>query len=168
MTIKKKICLVGAFAVGKTSLVQRYVHSLFSDKYLTTVGVKVDKKTLDLGGGTIVELIIWDLYGEDNFQTVRMSYLKGASGCFYVADGTRPNTLAVALDLQARVEATIGKVPSIVALNKCDLAGRWEIRSPAEKQVSAKGLPFFKTSAKSGEAVEMAFSTLARLMLEGV
>ena len=108
--IKKKICLVGAFAVGKTSLVQRYVHSIFSEKYHTTVGVKVDRKRVVVDE-IPTELIIWDLHGEDAFQSVRMHYLRGASGCIYVADGTRAVTLDVALDLRIRVEEAIGKVP---------------------------------------------------------
>ena len=86
--LKKKICLIGAFAVGKTSLVRRFVHSIFSEKYHTTVGVMIDKKQVNVNG-LPVDLIIWDLHGEDDFQSVRMSYLRGASGCFYVADGTR-------------------------------------------------------------------------------
>ena len=86
--IQKKICLLGGFGVGKTSLVSRFVHSIFSDKYLTTVGVKIDKKRVDLGSQQ-VDLVIWDIYGEDDFQKVRMSYLRGASGYLLVADGTR-------------------------------------------------------------------------------
>ena len=91
-SLKKKICLIGAFAVGKTSLVRQYVYSLFSEKYLSTVGVKIDKKLLVMDGREL-ELIIWDLHGEDDFQSVRMSYLRGASGCIYVVDGTRRVTL---------------------------------------------------------------------------
>ncbi|MFN6951418.1 MAG: Rab family GTPase, partial [Albidovulum sp.] len=85
--IQKKICLLGAFAVGKTSLVARFVRSTFSDKYLTTVGVKIDRKDLDLPG-TPVTLMLWDLAGEDEFNTVQMSYLRGSAGLLIVADGT--------------------------------------------------------------------------------
>ena len=102
--IKKKICMIGAYAVGKTSLVEKHVHSIFSDKYHTTVGVKIDKKAMAVGGERI-DLIIWDLHGEDDFQAVRMSYLKGSSGAFYVVDGTRWATLEVALKLKARASA---------------------------------------------------------------
>ena len=86
--IQKKICMLGAFAVGKTSLVQRFVKSLFSDRYLTTVGVKIDKKIVTVGD-TEVSLVLWDLAGEDEFQSVQTSYLRGASGYLLVIDGTR-------------------------------------------------------------------------------
>ena len=87
-TIQKKICMLGAFSVGKTSLVKRYVASVFSETYLTTVGVKIDKKTVDLAG-RVVNLILWDLAGEDDIASLRMSYLRGSAGYVLVADGTR-------------------------------------------------------------------------------
>ena len=77
--IQKKICLLGGFGVGKTSLVAQFVHSLFSDKYLTTIGVKIEKKSVPVDE-TQVELVIWDIYGHDDFQKLRTSYLRGASG----------------------------------------------------------------------------------------
>lgn len=163
--IKKKICLVGAFAVGKTSLAQRYVHSIFSEKYHTTVGVKIDSKELVINGRTI-DLIIWDLHGEDDFQTVRLSYLRGASGCIYVADGTRPATIDVALDLKKRVEKTIGSVPSILAINKYDLISQWDLDTSKIKPGVTQGLSIIYTSAKTGDSVESAFFGLATKIME--
>lgn len=163
--IKKKVCLVGAFAVGKTSLVQRYVYSMFSEKYHTTVGVKVDKKQVTVHGQSI-DLIIWDLHGEDDFQSVRMSYLRGASGCIYVADGTRPATLDVALDLRRRAEEAMGRIPCILAINKCDLKAQWELDVQKIEQWDPQGLAVIHTSAKTGESVEHAFHQLAGKILE--
>jgi len=65
--IQKKICMLGSFSVGKTSLVSRFVSTVFSDKYLTTVGVKIDKKALTVGGEDVT-LMLWDIYGEDDFR----------------------------------------------------------------------------------------------------
>ncbi len=110
---KKKICLLGAFAVGKTSLVQKYVHSIFSDKYHTTVGVKIEKAQVDIEGD-LVDLIIWDLHGEDEFQHVRLSHLKGSAGLIFVADGTRQATLVTALNLKQIVETTMGPIPFMI------------------------------------------------------
>ena len=90
--LQKKICMLGSFAVGKTSLVRRYVESIYSDVYHTTVGVKIDKKTVQVGEQE-VGLVLWDLYGEDEFQKMRWSYVRGASGYLLVADGTRRATL---------------------------------------------------------------------------
>ena len=97
--IQKKICMVGAFAVGKTSLVQRFVRSIFSEKYKTTVGVKIDKKVMNVNSQDLT-LILWDLHGEDEFQELQRSYLRGTSGYFLVVDGTRPVTLDRARYLQ--------------------------------------------------------------------
>jgi len=96
--IQKKVCLLGAFATGKTSLVARFVRSVFSEKYLTTVGVMIERKTLTLDR-TDLNLIIWDLHGEDEFQKVRASYLRGTAGIIFVVDGTRRETLARAEQL---------------------------------------------------------------------
>lgn len=162
--MQKKICLLGGFAVGKTSLVSRFVHSMFSDKYLTTVGVKIEKKSVDVDHQH-VELVIWDIYGEDDFQKVRLSYLRGAAGYLLVVDGTRRATLFTALALQASAEQTIGRVPFIMVVNKSDLTDSWEIEEELLEQCSRRGWPVIRTSAKTGNDVENAFANLARAML---
>ncbi len=159
--IQKKICMVGSFAVGKTSLVGRFVRGIFSEKYLTTVGVKIDKRPVTVGDRE-VNLVLWDLYGEDEFQKLRMSYLRGASGYFLVVDGTRPATLDKALQLQTKVSETVGAVPFILLFNKVDIRDRWEIDPDAVERGWTKIL----TSAKTGQGVEEAFDTLARMMVE--
>lgn len=164
--LQKKICMVGAFATGKTSLVSRFVNSIFSDKYQTTVGVKIDKKTVNLGDKEL-NLILWDLYGEDEFQKVRMSYLRGSSGYLLVVDATRHDTLEKALNLQKRVEETIGQVPFILVINKSDLADEWEISNSEIDELRQKRWTVIKTSAKSGLGVEKTFQTLASRILEG-
>ncbi|MCP3875041.1 MAG: GTP-binding protein [Desulfobacteraceae bacterium] len=163
--MKKKICMLGAFAVGKTSLVERYVHSIFSDKYHTTVGVKIEKMQTAIGE-EIVDLIIWDLHGEDEFQHVQLSYLKGSSGLIYVADGTRKSTLATALNLKEIAEKTIGKVPFILVLNKMDLQDQWEIDDLTLKDIEDKGIIVVQTSAKTGDEVKHTFQLLTKKMLD--
>jgi small GTP-binding protein len=162
--IQKKICLLGGFGVGKTSLVSRFVHSIFSDTYLTTVGVKIEKKSVDLGDEH-VDLVVWDIYGQDDFQKVRMSYLRGASGYLLVVDGTRLATLDMAMALHQGAESTIGRVPFVLVVNKTDLANIWEIEESVLTQLSARGWPIVRTSAKTGNDVETAFTMLARSML---
>ncbi len=163
--IKKKICMLGAFAVGKTSLVRQYVHSIFSEKYQTTVGVKIDKKTLDVDGGP-VDLILWDIHGEDAFQTVRTSYLRGASGILIVVDGTRRATLDTAFDLRQRARDNLGAVPIIFVFNKSDLSAEWEIEAAAIDRVTQEGITVIKTSAKTGDGVPETFEKMALAMLE--
>jgi small GTP-binding protein len=163
--ISKKICMLGSFAVGKTSLVSQYVSSLFSDKYLSTVGVKVDRKSMTIDG-LDVTLMLWDLYGEDGFQTVQKSYLRGASGYLLVVDGTRFQTLAAARDLQKMACGVLGSVPFVVALNKADLASEWQVDDRALIAIAEQGWPIIRTSAKTGLGVQESFERLTRAMLE--
>ena len=162
--IQKKICLLGTSGVGKTSLVAQFVRSIFSDKYLTTVGVKIDKKTVSIDG-TEVTLVIWDLAGDDDFQRLQTSYLRGTSGYLMVADGTRRVTLDQVLELQKRVAGNLDAVPFILALNKSDLSSQWEVEEGRISALRAENFAVIKTSAKEGAGVEEAFAQLARRMI---
>ncbi|MGA9496566.1 MAG: Rab family GTPase [Terriglobales bacterium] len=163
--IKKKICMVGAFGVGKTSLVSRFVHSIFSEKYQTTVGVKIDKKVVQHPAGEI-DLILWDLAGEDAVTTVRPAHLKGAAGYILVMDGLRRNTLGVAIDLQRRVSEAVGDVPFMCVVNKTDLRELWEIQQADLDDLVSRGWTVIETSAKTGTAVEGVFRTLTDTMMQ--
>jgi small GTP-binding protein len=158
--LQKKICMLGGFAVGKTSLVRRYVQSIFSDTYLTTVGVKIDKKTVELAD-RVLNLILWDLAGEDDISSLRMSYLRGSAGYVLVADGTRPSTLDVALSLRQRVEADCGPLPFVLLLNKNDLKEQWAITDAELDDLRQNGWWARSSSARTGEGVDDAFKDLA-------
>jgi small GTP-binding protein len=165
---QKKICLLGAFAVGKTSLVKRYVEGNFSEKYQTTVGVQIKRRVVTAvtpAGEQTVNLVIWDLAGEDEFQRVQLSYLRGAAGCLIVADGTRGATLDTAKLLHQRVTETVGAVPFILLVNKSDLRSEWELDEQALAEFGAQGWPIIQTSAKSGDGVEAAFQLLTEMTL---
>ena len=162
--IQKKVCLLGGHAVGKTSLVSRFVKSIFSEKYHTTIGVKIDKKSVTVGGQQ-VNLMLWDLAGEDEFGAVEISYLRGASGYLLIVDGTRRATLDRALAVQQRAQKKVGNVPFLLLINKADLAAEWELSDVDLKNLSALGWRILHTSAKSGEAVENAFLILTESML---
>ena len=158
--IQKKICMVGVFGTGKTSLVQRFVHSLFTDKYHSTVGVKIDRKQVDLDG-TAVNLVLWDLAGRDDSEDISTSYLRGSAGIFYVVDGTRRETFEQILEIGEIVKGAIGEVPSMVALNKKDLVDEWRLGQGDYNALLDAGLHTIGTSAKTGEGVEDAFLWLA-------
>tara|TARA_R110002050_G_scaffold300722_2_gene471921 strand:- start:65781 stop:66272 length:492 start_codon:yes stop_codon:yes gene_type:complete len=162
--IKKKICILGAFAVGKTSLVEKYVKSIFSDKYHTTIGVKTDQKDITIDGKE-VRLIIWDINGEDDYQHVKPSYLMGVSGYLLVVDGTRKETLQVAFDLQQLVTKTVGEKDFILMINKSDLMDSWELTEREESQLVDLGWKVVRTSAKSGENVNATFEDLAKSII---
>lgn len=170
--VRKKICLLGSFAVGKTSLVRRYVHSIFSDRYHTTVGVKIDKKavqvTLDDGTFQEVTLVLWDVQGEDRFQSIPTSYFRGSSGLILVADGTRPHTLDTALEVAESATGTVGKdVPMRLLLNKADLVDDWEVPGPELIRRAGAELSPRVASALTGIGVDETFRDLASAILRG-
>ncbi len=158
--LQKKICMLGAFSVGKTTLVKRYVESVFSERYITTVGVKIDKKVVSLPERT-VNLILWDMAGEDDAATIRMSYLRGMAGCMVVADGTRAITLDIALSIRERVESEHGALPFVMLLNKHDLLDQWVTPDSTLEALRARGWSVRLSSARSGEGVDEAFTELA-------
>ena len=163
--IQKKICMVGAFGVGKTSLVARFVHSIFSEKYQTTVGVKIDKKVVQ-SRGEEVTLVLWDLAGEDALTTIKPAQIKGASGYILVVDGLRRQTLAAALDLQRRVIEVVGNAPFVCVLNKADVRETWEVQPADLEPLAAQRWMLVETSAKSGAGVEQLFQALADAMMQ--
>lgn len=160
VALQKKICMLGGFSVGKTSLIRRYVESIFSETYLTTVGVKIDKKTVELPDRSVT-LILWDIAGEDDISSLRLAYLRGAAGYLLVADGTRPATLEVALSLRERVEADYGPLPFTLLLNKSDLEDQWAIPEADIERLRQQGWWVRSTSARTGHGVEEAFRDLA-------
>jgi small GTP-binding protein len=158
--------MLGSFSVGKTALVRQYVNSIFSDTYLSTVGVKISKKSISVKDQE-VNLLLWDMEGQDNYSLVNMSYLRGAHGLLFVVDGTRGETLTVALKLRVESMKILGSaIPSIFIINKTDLEPEWEITEKVLSSLEAKGVVIFKTSAKTGLNVEAIFTALAEQMIE--
>jgi small GTP-binding protein len=162
--IQKKICMVGVHGTGKTSLVQQYVFSMFTDKYHSTVGVKIDRKRLEVDG-TWVNMVLWDLAGRDGVEDVNMSYLRGASGILFVVDGTRRETFEQIFEIRDIAAAAIGDVKSLVALNKSDLTEEWQLSEQDIGRLDEGGMSHFVTSARTGAGVEDAFLQLARATL---
>ena len=162
--IQKKVCMVGVYGTGKTSLVERFVHSIFSAKYHSTVGVKIDRKIVQLGEET-VNLLLWDIEGRSSKQDIPASYLRGAHAVFFVADGTRRETFEQLFDLARLTRSAAGDVPSVVALNKADLRDQWVLKAADTKRLLADGFHALNTSAKTGDGVEDAFLWLAKATL---
>lgn len=162
--LQKKVCLLGAFSVGKTSLIQRYVNKQFSDRYLTTVGVRIDKKQVSVGS-TDLNLMVWDIAGEDDFTNIRSAHLRGLSGYVVVIDVTRQNSFNVAISLHERIKAELGDVAAVFALNKCDLKDQWVLSRDHIRTLVQLGHPVIETSAKLDQGVEEMFMGLARQLV---
>jgi len=171
--LKMKVCLVGEAAVGKTSLIRRFVHDDFHDKYIQTLGTKVSKVELKvaLPGETLpvqVGMTIWDIMGQKGFrELLKEAYFYGAKGVIAVCDGTRRSTLDDIDDWIEGVYSVTGRIPITLLANKADLVDRREVTDEQLAQVAkAYSSPYSYTSAKTGENVESAFQGLANLAVQ--
>jgi small GTP-binding protein len=159
MNTKLKVCLIGATGVGKTSLAARYVHSIFSETYRTTIGVKIESMEVKRDAG-VVQLVIWDISGEDEFQSVQSAYVTGTDGYLLVLDGTRRETVDMALALARRVRETAGNVPFVAVVNKEDLGAQWDVEPEDLRAIEDQAVGIVKTSARTGSGVPAAFEML--------
>ena len=166
--LQKKICMLGAFSVGKTSLVQQFVHGRFSDRYHTTVGVTIHKKVIAAPDREPLSLVLWDMVGKDDYTELASSQVRGAAAYLLVVDPTRPATLDVALWIHRQIKEAWGDLPFVVAMNKHDLSDRWALTDSQRQQCGdllAAGWRFFETSAKTARGVPDLFDGLVSLML---
>lgn len=154
--LARKICLIGDYGVGKTSLIRRFIDRSFSDQYLTTVGVKISRKLVQLKHDIQIQLIIWDLEGSNKFKAVSSTYLQGAAGAIIVADVTRQDTIGHIQDHKIQFHQINPEHPIVVALNKSDLLPD---ELPQLKDA-------FHTSAKTGDGVDEIFHCLSMQLLE--
>lgn len=159
--ISKKIALLGSHAVGKTSLINQFVYNKFPESYLTTIGLKVDKKTVE-SGTYRVDMVIWDIAGQDNMANIPHYYLKGCSGVIYVTDLSRPGTYQHVAEHVAQLREMLPDADLIIAGNKADLL------SPEELQAALAAMPLkpdFVTSAlKMMNVAEMFMEMAGRLV----
>jgi small GTP-binding protein len=157
----KKIILTGSFGVGKTSLFNQFIHQQFSDKYLTTIGVKVNKKTLTIDGADI-SLLLWDIAGEVAQDKVPASYFLGAGGIIYVVDVSRPMTFNNMKSDLAFLHKLLPDTTIIVVGNKKDLVEAADLEDMAQNLDVKLD---FTTSAKTGENVDALFLELGKRLI---
>jgi len=165
--LKVKICMVGDSAVGKTSLIKKFVLDMFDDSYITTIGTKITKRTMNvLDEKTTMDMMIWDIMGQSSFRSLLQdAYFYGAHGIIAVVDSTRPDTLEGIHDWVQSVKQVVGDVPMVFVSNKCDLKHSMT-RETLEKELSRYGCRFFFSSAKTGENVSEAFGTLGESIVD--
>ena len=156
--IRKKILLLGDFAVGKSSLIQRYIDNTFDDRYLSTIGVKISKKMLNVE--TIeCELLIWDIEGATSVKKIPHSYFKGASGAIFVCDVNREESIESVNEHINTLLMFNNQAKYVVAYNKADLL------SVTQKELLILSGNTFLTSAKEDKNVDTLFTVLAKEML---
>lgn len=170
-TISKKICLLGDFGVGKTSLIRRFVTGEFSDRYLSTVGVKISRKLVNATQSETkasIQLLIWDIEGQTKFKAIVPNYLQGAKAAIIVGDLTRQATIA---NIQAHINLFLSVNPTgiaIIALNKLDLISpekSKKIQELYDFSANQSILSTYVTSAKTGEYVDEMFETIANYLV---
>lgn len=167
-----KVIIVGDAEVGKTSLVRQHTKVKFDSDYHSTVGVNIAKETLDIQGQK-VSILIWDIAGQGQFYMLHRAYFNGASGIMYVFDITRSSTLSNLKNnwWKQCTDYGVGSVPSVLVGNKVDLKSKVQVIRPAALAMAKTlgggedSLPYFETSAKTGDGVDDAFVRLCELML---
>ena len=160
-----KLCLLGDGAVGKTSLVRRFVFDVFDDKYLMSFGTKVSKKSMVVEGST-VDLMIWDILGQKTHESLHAAYYRGAAGALAVADFTRPETMDNLKSWIGSLRSVVGDKPVLILGNKSDLEKTYKL-ADLKSFASSVGCEAMETSAKTGLNVEEAFMAIGKKLLEG-
>jgi small GTP-binding protein len=158
---RKKICIIGASAVGKTSIVSRFTGGTFFNRYQTTQGAHVTRVTVAIGG-RLKELVVWDIKGENEFYHIPPDYLYGCDGYVLVADGTRASTGEYALGLRTRLREILGTLPHIMLVNKADLSQVWDLDENMLASLSRQIPAVYKVSALTGNGIHDAMDALSR------
>jgi len=160
---RKKVCILGAAATGKTSLVAASSGVALSGGYESTLGVRITKAVVTIGE-RLRELVLWDIKGESEFYRIPPVYLAGSDGYVLVADGTRRASVEHAMELRARVRAIAGDLPHMLLITKKDLFDAWEVDEALLSSLRARGEVAYPCSARGGIGVQNAMESLARAM----
>jgi len=162
--VLKKICILGDFAVGKTSMIRRYVLDEFDDRYITTLGTKITKKTLNVDDRSLT-FQIWDIVGNVKFSKIQGQYYQGSDGAFIIFDVTRKDTFENVTKWADMFLQVAEKAKLAIIANKVDLASTFDYKAGMKAVAEKYNALTFETSAKTGASVEPAFSALGKRVL---
>jgi len=169
-SFKLKVLLTGAAAVGKTSLVQRFIKNRFAANYKLTVGVDILTKDVEFRPSEIATLSIWDIGGQQRFEFIRSTFYKGAAGALLVFDLTREQTYTETRKWLTEIRQFAGQdIPFVLIGNKLDLiedVGEVIDRDEARSFAEGEGSIYIETSAKSGINVDESFTELTRRIID--
>jgi small GTP-binding protein len=160
-----KVCLIGDFAVGKTSLIRRFTESRFSESYLSTIGIRVSRRVLQIADAypSTLTLLIWDTAGSELFTNIVRSYYRGSRGAALVCDVTRAETVTSLVRYAGEFHTVNPDVPLLIMANKIDLRSERAVSDEQLGEIAAMlDAPLFFTSARTGESVEEAFQALGQ------
>ncbi len=166
-----KLILTGDYKVGKTSLIKRFVDNLFQDSYISTIGVEISKKVIEIGEKTSINFIIWDIGGQiKQMIPYRKRFYSGANACFIVIDRTR---LEHQNSIKTWYDEIKNSVPNnisiVIVCNKSDLIDEIVVSEADIKKVADEyGFHYILTSAKTGENVNDVFSYIGYKFLENI
>ena len=164
-----KFLLIGDFGTGKTCLARRYVHRQFSQLFKSTIGVDISSKSVEVPGKGEIEIQLWDVSGQPSFEKARKQYILNAQPevALLIFDLTKPESFNNIPKWISEIEQKIGKVPMTLVGAKSDLLDQDNCLSEAILEFARENdLKYFKTSAKTGEKVDEAFSYLLELTLK--
>ena len=165
MRLRRKVCLLGAPGVGKTSLVRRFVEDAFDEDFTSSITVAISSGEIELDDVQL-QMMLWDPGGNEPWGQYNRSFISGASGLVLVADATRPQTLDHLLEVQVKERGFLGNRPSVLILNKVDLTERYALTKWQLDAAALVDWRVIQASAKSGHNVREAFGELAAMMLE--
>ena len=166
-----KIILVGDPSVGKTSLVLRYTDNAFRRAYVSTMGVHVSNKIFKAEDSAIIQLVLWDIGGQERFKLMRQQFYQGSDAVFIIFDLTNPDSFKSIdnwySDIQKQLKLNEGDTLGFLVGNKKDLDKVIKIKTTKAEELAAQlNLEYLETSALSGENVEIAFTNIANLLYE--
>jgi len=165
MRLRRKVCLLGAPGVGKSSLVRRFVDGSFDQAQDPSIAMSIFSGTVELGD-VALEMMLWDPAGAESGGQYNRSFISGASGLIFVVDATAPQTLDHLLQAQSKERGFIGSRPAILVVNKTDLTGDFALSKAQIDAASKLDWRLIQASAKTGNNVGQVFTKLAELMLE--
>ena len=161
-----KVLFVGDASVGKTCLMNRFIHNRFDEGYMSTIGVTFYTKIYDYKGNKI-KLQLWDTAGQERFHSITSNYFRNADGILFIYDITNINSFEGVKDWIKESEDYDNNIQKILLGNKCDLIDSREVqKEEVALFCKEKKMDFYETSAKENINLDEAFKRMVELIFQ--